>query len=163
MCRAGGARTGVENRCLTAHSHFTICHALHFNSTVQSGLHVHTAQIQQSICYHWIPSNAHTWHLRIQLMYNLLHLCILLCVYICVHNVECVHTVYRLVFVYTHNNKTLCIYKIKKTNRVHCLPPWSAWSSFRNASLKWTETQQILHKETWEIHYIAKSIGSPPF
>ncbi len=43
----------------TAHSHFTICHALHFNSTVQTGLHVHTAQIQQSICYHWIPSNAH--------------------------------------------------------------------------------------------------------
>ncbi len=44
----------------TAHSHFTICHALHFNSTVQTGLHVHTALIQQSICYHWIPSNAHT-------------------------------------------------------------------------------------------------------
>ncbi len=44
----------------TAHSHFTICHARHFNSnTVQTGLHVHTAQIQQSICYHWIPSNAH--------------------------------------------------------------------------------------------------------
>ncbi len=43
----------------TAHSHFTICHALHFNSTVQTGLHVHTALIQQSICYHWIPSNAH--------------------------------------------------------------------------------------------------------
>ncbi len=81
---------------LTAHSHFTICHALHFNSTVQSGLHVHTAQIQQSICYHWIPSNAHTWHLRIQLMYNLLHRCTLLCMYICVHNVECVHTVYNV-------------------------------------------------------------------
>ncbi len=43
----------------TAHSHFTICHALHFNSTIQTGLHVHTALIQQSICYHWIPSNAH--------------------------------------------------------------------------------------------------------
>ncbi len=43
----------------TAHSHFTICHALHFNSTVQTGIHVHTALIQQSICYHWIPSNAH--------------------------------------------------------------------------------------------------------
>ncbi len=71
----------------TAHSHFTICHALHFNSnTVQTGLHVHTAQIHQSICYHWIPSNAHPWHLRIQLM----------CVYICVHNVECVHTVYNV-------------------------------------------------------------------
>ncbi len=26
-----------------------------------------------------------------------------------------------LLFVYTHN-KTLCIYKIKKTNRVRCLP-----------------------------------------
>ncbi len=65
-------------------------------SLVQTGLHVHTAQIQQSICYHWIPSNAHTWHLHIQLMYNLLHLCILLCVYICVHNVECVHTVYNV-------------------------------------------------------------------
>ncbi len=80
----------------TAHSHFTICHALHFNSTVQTGLHVHTALIQQSICYHWIPSNAHPWHLHIQLMYNLLHLCILLCMYICVHNVECVHTVYNV-------------------------------------------------------------------
>ncbi len=81
----------------TAHSHFTICHTLHFNSnTIQTGLHVHTAQIQQSICYHWIPSNAHPWHLRIQLMYNLLPLCILLCVYICVHNVECVHTVYNV-------------------------------------------------------------------
>ncbi len=80
----------------TAHSHFTICHALHFNSTVQTGLHVHTALIQQSICYHWIPSNAHPWCLRIQLMYNLLHLCILLCVFICVHNVECVHTVYNV-------------------------------------------------------------------
>ncbi len=32
-----------------------------------------------------------------------------------------------LLFVYTHDkNKTLCIYKIKKTNRVRCLPPWSA-------------------------------------
>ncbi len=61
----------------TAHSHFTICHTLYFNSTVQTGLHVHTALIQQSICYHWIPSNAHPWHLHIQLMYNLLHLCIL--------------------------------------------------------------------------------------
>ncbi len=61
----------------------TICHALHFNSnTVQTGLHVHTALIQQFIWYHWIPSNAHPWHLCIQLMYNLLHLCILLCVYI---------------------------------------------------------------------------------
>ncbi len=40
----------------TAHSHFTICHALHFNSTVQTGLHVHTGLIHQSICYHWIPS-----------------------------------------------------------------------------------------------------------
>ncbi len=83
----------------TAHSHFTICHALHFNCTyspVQTGLHVHTAQIQQSICYHWIPSNAHPWHLCIQLMYNLLHLCILLCMYICVHNVDCVHTVYNV-------------------------------------------------------------------
>ncbi len=31
----------------TAHSHFTICHTLHFNSnTVQTGLHVHTAQIK---------------------------------------------------------------------------------------------------------------------
>ncbi len=40
----------------TAHSHFTICHALHFNATVQTGLHAHTALIQQSICYHWIPS-----------------------------------------------------------------------------------------------------------
>ncbi len=54
-----------------------------------------------------------------------------------------------LLFVYTH--KTLCIYKIKKTNRVRCLPR-SAWSSFRNTSLKWTETQQILHKETWYIY-----------
>ena len=38
-----------------------------------------------------------------------------------------------LLFVYTHNKKTLGIYKIKKTNRVRCLQPWSAWSSFRNA------------------------------
>ncbi len=49
-----------------------------------------------TICYHWIPSNAHPWHLRIQLMYNLLHHCTLLCMYICVHNVECVHTVYNV-------------------------------------------------------------------
>ncbi len=36
---------------LTAYSHFTVCHALHFNSnTVQTGLLAHTALIQQSIC-----------------------------------------------------------------------------------------------------------------
>ncbi len=44
----------------TAHSHFTICHALHFNSnTVQTGLHVHTALIQQSATTGYHPMHIH--------------------------------------------------------------------------------------------------------
>ncbi len=43
----------------TAHSHFTIFHALHFNSTVQTGLHVHTAQIQQTATTGYHPMHIH--------------------------------------------------------------------------------------------------------
>uniref|UniRef100_A0A8C2GT70 Wu:fc21g02 n=1 Tax=Cyprinus carpio TaxID=7962 RepID=A0A8C2GT70_CYPCA len=42
-----------------------------------------------------------------------------------------------LLFVYTHNNnKTLCTYKIKKTNRVRCLHPWSAVIFIRKRVIK---------------------------
>ncbi len=42
-----------------------------------------------------------------------------------------------LLFVYTHNNnKTLCFWKKKKTNRVHSLSSQSPQTAFRNASLK---------------------------
>ncbi len=36
----------------SAHAQFTICHALHFNTVQLDYTHRHTAQTQQSICYH---------------------------------------------------------------------------------------------------------------
>ncbi len=95
-----GYQTNEQSELIhpTAYSHFTVSHELHFifnSNIVQTGLHAHTALKQQSICYHWIPSNAHPWHC-------VSSLCIICCtfayycVYICVHNVECVHTVYNV-------------------------------------------------------------------
>ncbi len=65
------------------------------NTPSQSSLPCRTC-IFLSICYHWIPSNAHPLHCVSRIMYNLLHLMRYYCVYICVHNVECVHTVYNV-------------------------------------------------------------------
>ncbi len=69
-----------------------ISNALHFNSNiVQTGQQAHTALIQQSICYHWIPSNPHPLHC-------VSSLCIICCTFciLCVHNLECVHRVYNV-------------------------------------------------------------------
>lgn len=63
-----------------------------------------------------------------------------------------------LLFVYMHNNnKTLCNYKIKIANKVR-------WSSFTNASLKWTVTQWILNEVTWDIYiYIYRKLDISTF
>ncbi len=53
------------------------------------------------------------------------------------------------VFVCTHNiNITLCVCKIKKTNRMQFLPS----RSWRSASQKFTETQQIFSLQIWWIY-----------
>ncbi len=96
----------------TAYSHFMVCHALQFNSyTVQTGLHPHTALIQQSICYHWIPSNAQPWHC-------VCSLCIICCtfayycIYMCTQCRMCTYGVQCELITVSMSNSTLCVLSI---------------------------------------------------
>ncbi len=93
----------------TAHSHFTICHALHFNTVQLDYTHTDTALTQQPICYHWIPSNAHTWH------------CVSsLCIICCTFAYYCVHTYgYKMQNVYIRC--ITCIDNCKYVLIVHCV------------------------------------------